>query len=162
DLSAPEGSDGPLRSFEELGAALGRDCAKPGLIDRRLDEVSATKRRSDREHLDRPFTATPTMRAFFARHDILPQLAAYIHSAEAPPAPRAWRRLIHLVEPEVLALVAVDALINTIVAGWDWEDESCAMKVAKAVGETLRDEIEMARLRDRDKIDYRRVMGAKN
>jgi hypothetical protein len=23
-----------------------------------------------------------------------------------------------------LALVAVDALINTIVAGWDWEDES--------------------------------------
>jgi hypothetical protein len=24
----------PLRSFEELGAALGRDCAKPGLIDR--------------------------------------------------------------------------------------------------------------------------------
>jgi hypothetical protein len=27
DLSAPEGSDGPLRSFEELGAALGRDCA---------------------------------------------------------------------------------------------------------------------------------------
>src|SRR5262249_22803090 len=39
---------------------------------------------------------------------------------------------------------------------------SCAMKVAKAVGETLRDEIEMARLRDPDKIDYRRVMGAKN
>jgi Autographiviridae RNA polymerase len=162
DLSDPEGSDGPLRSFKELGATLGRDCAKHGLIDRRLDEVSATKRRSDREHLDRPFTATPTMRAFFARHDIIPKLAAYIADPEAPPAPRALRRLIRLVEPEVLALVAVDALINTIVAGWDWEDESCAMKVAKAVGETLRDEIEMARLRDPDKIDYRRVMGAKN
>ena len=40
--------------------------------------------------------------------------------------------------------MAVDALINTIVAGWDWKDESCAMKVALSVGETLRDEIEMA------------------
>jgi Autographiviridae RNA polymerase len=61
-----------------------------------------------------------------------------------------------------LALVAVDALINTIVAGWDWNDESCAMKVALAVGQDLRDEIEMARLRDPDKADYRRVMEADN
>jgi hypothetical protein len=78
DLSAPEDSDGPLRSFEELGAALGRDCARPGLIDRRLDEVSRTKRASTVSTLTRPFTATPTMRAFFARYNILPKLAAYI------------------------------------------------------------------------------------
>lgn len=47
--------------------------------------------------------------------------------------------------------MAVDALINTIVAGWDWNDESAAMKVAKTVGETLLDEFEMARLRDPNK-----------
>jgi hypothetical protein len=78
DLSAPEGSDGPLRSFEELGAALGRDCAKPGLIDRRLDEVSRTKQRFDRQDRERPFTSTALGRAFFARYDILQKLAAYI------------------------------------------------------------------------------------
>jgi hypothetical protein len=53
------------------------------------------------------------------------------------------RRLIRLVDPDVLALVAVDALINVIVAGWDWEEESAAMKVALSVGQTLREEIEM-------------------
>src|SRR5262249_30155516 len=36
------------------------------------------------------------------------------------------------------------------------------MKVALAVGKDLRDEIEMARLRDPDKIDYRHVMRARN
>src|SRR5215211_7189030 len=76
----------PLRSFSELGDAVGQDRAKHGLIDRRLDEVSATKRRSDREHLDRPFTATPTGRALFARCDILQKLAAYIDRPEAPPS----------------------------------------------------------------------------
>lgn len=142
----------PLRSFSELGDAVGQARAKHGLIDRKLDEVSVTTRRSDRQHDDRPFTATPTGRALFARYDILQKLAPYIEATmaskpppEAPKAPRALRGLIRLVEPEVLALVAVDALINTIVAGWDWEDESAAMKVALAVGRDLRDEIEMAR-----------------
>src|SRR5262249_47725348 len=36
------------------------------------------------------------------------------------------------------------------------------MKVALAVGKDLRDEIEMARLRDPDRVDYRRVMKAQN
>jgi hypothetical protein len=58
-----------LRSFPELGDAVGQDRAKPGLIDRELDEVNATKRRFDREHDDRPFTATATGRARFARYD---------------------------------------------------------------------------------------------
>jgi hypothetical protein len=48
------------------------------------------------------------------------------------------------------------------VAGWDWTDESCAMKVALAVGKDLQAEIEMARLRHPDKIDYNRVMKAQN
>jgi len=159
----------PLRSFSELGDAVGQDRAKHGLIDRKLDEVSVTRRRSDRQHDDRPFTASPTGRALFARYDILQKLAPYIEATmaskpppEAPKAPRALRGLIRLVEPEVLALVAVDALINTIVAGWDWEDESAAMKVALAVGRDLRDEIEMARLRDPDGVDYRHVMEADN
>jgi Autographiviridae RNA polymerase len=151
-----------LRSFSELGDAVGQARAKHGLIDRKLDEVSVTRRRSDREHDDRPFTATPTGRALFARYDILQKLAAYIGSPEAPKPPRAISRLVRLVDSETLALVAVDALINTIVAGWDWEDESAAMKVALAVGKDLRDEIEMARLRDPDRVDYRRVMEAKN
>jgi DNA-dependent RNA polymerase len=148
----------PIRSFEDLGRLL-----KPGLMEgKQLDEVAATKRRSDKAHA-RPFTATPTGRALFARFDILPKLAAYIAGPEAQDAcPRHLRRLIRLVEHETLALVAVDALINTIVAGWDWHDESCGMKVAKSVGESLRDEIEMARLRDPDSIDYRRVMQAQN
>ena len=105
DLSAPEGSDGPLRSFEELGAALGRDCAKPGLIDRRLDEVSRTKQRFDREDRNRAFTSTALGRAFFARYDILQKLADYIEGTmapkpppEAPKPPRALRGLIRLVD----------------------------------------------------------------
>src|SRR5262249_20731260 len=152
----------PLRSFSELGDAVGQARAKHGLIDRRLDEVSATKRRFDREHLDRPFTATSTGRAFFARFDVLQKLAAYIASPEAPKPPRAISRLVRLVDYETLALVAVDAPINTIVDGWDWNDESCAMNVALTVGKDLRDEIEMARLRDPDKIDYRRGLRARN
>src|SRR5262249_54097902 len=142
--------------------AVRQDRAKHGLIDRKLDEVSVTRWRSDREHDDRPFTATPTGRALFARYDILQKLAVYMGSPEAPKPPRAISRLVRLVDSETLALVAVDALINTIVAGWDWEDESAAMKVALAVGKDLRDEIEMARLRDPDRVDYRRVMKAQN
>ena len=151
----------PLRSLEGLGEALGQERAKDVLIDRGLDEVAATKRRSDREHHDRPFTGTPTGRAFFARYDVIPKLAAYMASPEAPKPPRAIR-LVRLVDYEPLALVAVDGLINAIVAGWDWNDESAAMKVAKSVGETLRDEVEMARLRDPDRVDYRHVTEAKN
>jgi hypothetical protein len=108
-------------------------------------------------------------RALFARYDILQKLAGVIEGSmarDAPPdgpqPPRKLRRLIRLIDFELLALVAVDALISTIVAGWDWEDESCAMKVALSVGRDLQNEIEMARLRDPDKIDYRRVMEAKN
>jgi DNA-directed RNA polymerase len=158
-----------LGSFEELGAALGHDRAKPPLIDRKLDEVSRTKQRFDRQSRDRPFTATVEGRALFARYDILPKLAGYIESTmardappDAPKPPRELRRLIRLVDFETLALVAVDSLINRIVAGWDWHDESCAMKVALSVGRDLRDEIEMARLLDPDKFDYRRVMEADN
>jgi hypothetical protein len=161
-------SNGPLRSFEELGALV-CDCAKPGLMKRELDEVSRTKQRFDRQDRDRPFTSTAPGRALFARYDILQKLARYIDDTlapkpppEAPKPPRVLRRLIRLIDSETLALVAVDALINKIVAGWDWQDESCAMKVALAVGRDLRDEIEMARLRDPDKADYRRVMEADN
>jgi len=66
------------------------------------------------------------------------------------------RRLIRLVDPDVLALVAVDALINVIVAGWDWEEEICRHE-GGAVGRSNpagRDR-NVARLRDPDKIDYR-------
>src|SRR5262245_35718972 len=156
-----------LRSFSELGGAF----AKPGLIDRErsLDEVGRTKQRFGRQHLDRPFTASPTGRALYARSDLLQKLAPYIEATMAsrpppwaPAAPKALRKLLRLVDPEILALVAVDALINKIVEGWDWEDESCAMKIAKAVGEDLLTEIEMARLRDPDRVDYNRVMKARN
>src|SRR6266446_7720137 len=43
-LSAPEDSDGPLRSFEELGAALGRDCANVTRLEESpvLDTEAAT------------------------------------------------------------------------------------------------------------------------
>jgi hypothetical protein len=111
----------PLRSFSELGDAVGQDRAKHGLIDRRLDEVSATKRRSDREHLDRPFTATPTGRALFARYDILQKLAAYIDCPEAPPSAASAASAYPSCRARGLGLAAVDALINTIVAGWGLE-----------------------------------------
>jgi Autographiviridae RNA polymerase len=155
-----------FRSFGDLGEALR---TKHGLIEGKLNEISRTRERAERQDRDRPFTATPTGRALFRRSPILQSLAPYIASTlepspdpEKPAAPKALKRLLRLVEPELLALVAVDALINVIVAGWDWEDESCGMKVALAVGKDLRDEIEMARLRDPDRIDYNRVMKAKN
>jgi DNA-directed RNA polymerase len=163
-----------LRSLPELGEAVGQVRAKPGLIEGRLDEVSRTRERADRQDRNRkghtrPFTATPTGRALFHRSPILQSLAPYIASTlerspdpEKPSAPRALKRLFRLVEPELLALVAVDALINVVVAGWDWEDECCAMKVALAVGKDLRDEIQMAALRDTDRADYRKVMEAEN
>src|SRR5215475_9143161 len=82
-----------LRPFEELGRDLR---AKPGLIKGKLDEVSATKRRFDREHHDRPFTATPAGRALFARYDVLQKLAAYIDAPAAPKPPRGITRLVRL------------------------------------------------------------------
>jgi len=160
----PIRSGEPIRSFAELGHLL-----KHGPIEgKRFDELADTKRRFDRAHRDRkgndrPFTATPTGRALFTRYDILPKLAAYIAGPEAQKAcPRHLRRLIRLVDFDTLALVAIDALINAVVAGWDWEDESCGMKVALSIGKDLLDEIEMARLRDPDGIDHRRVMEATN
>src|SRR5258708_12457774 len=113
-----------LRSFSELGDAPGRPRAKDVLIDRRLDEVAATKRRSDREHQDRPFTQTPTGRAFLARCDVIPRLAAYMASPGAPKPPRAISRLVLLVDFETLALVAVDGLLNALVAAWASNDHS--------------------------------------
>src|SRR5262249_14879709 len=71
---------GALRSFEELGAALGHNRAKHLPIDRKLDEVSRTKQRFDRRERERPFTATTVGRALFARYDILQKLAGYIES----------------------------------------------------------------------------------
>jgi DNA-directed RNA polymerase len=149
----------PLRSLEELGEAPGHEGAKkPALIDRRLDERSRTKKRFERQNRDRPFTATDLGRAFFARSPLLKKLADYIEK-DAPKPPLKLRKLIRLVDSELLALVAVDALINRIVAGWDWHDESCLMKLIKEIGQDLRDEIEMASQRAPDRA---KVMAADN
>jgi hypothetical protein len=51
---------GALRSFEELGAALGHDRAKHLPIDRKLDEVSRTKQRFDRRERERPLRLAST------------------------------------------------------------------------------------------------------
>jgi DNA-directed RNA polymerase len=163
---------GTLRSLKGLGAALGQEGAKPGLKKRKLDEVSRTKERSERQHQDRPFTATPTGRAFFRRYTLLQNLAAHMRGPDGKPPKKLrskkLRKLIFLVDYETLALVAVAAPLNAIVAAHtekvvsDRPDESIAMKLALSVGRSLRDEIEMASLRARDKDSYRRVMGAKS
>ena len=96
----------PLRSFSELGDAIGQHLTKPGLIEGNLDEVAATKRRFDSSQDGRPFTATAPMRAFVARHDVLQKLAAFIdRPGVRKGVPRALSRLVRLVDSETLALV---------------------------------------------------------
>ena len=53
DLSAPEHSDGPLRSLEELGAALGRDCANVTRLEENpvLDTEAATRAKVEKAPL---------------------------------------------------------------------------------------------------------------
>jgi hypothetical protein len=53
DLSAPEDSDGPLHSFEELGPALARDCANVTRLEESpaLDTEAATRAKVEKAPL---------------------------------------------------------------------------------------------------------------
>jgi hypothetical protein len=125
------------------------------------DEISLTLERHKKQHSGL-FTVSPTGRAVFREYTLLRNLAAYMAGPDAPKPPRKLRELVRLVDPEVLALVAVHALINAIDAEWDFTDRALRMKLLLKIGEDLRGEIEMITLRERDRKEHRRVVKARN
>jgi hypothetical protein len=126
-----------------------------------MDEIARTIRRANRKERDRPLTATDAGRRLLG--NAVAALAPHFADLNAAPKPpRGLGSIIKQLPPEKVALVALDALINAIVAGWDWNDESVEMKVAQEIGRDLRDELEIQRLLDPDTVDHTRVMNAQN
>src|SRR5262249_57571002 len=55
-------------------------------------------------------------------------------------------RVVHQVPHDELALIAVAALLNKIDTGWNPKDKSARLKICLAIGNDLRDQLEMRRL----------------
>jgi hypothetical protein len=86
DLSTPEDCDGRLRSFEELGAALGRDCANVTRLEESpaLDTEAATRAKVEKS----PYSVQKVGRE--ALKLWIEPLADYL--AKSTPPLGAWNR----------------------------------------------------------------------
>jgi len=68
---------------------------------------------------------------------LLPALAEFMLSREAPTPPEGLERVIHQLAPEDLAFVALSPLLHQIAIGWKRGDDSAAMKLKLAMGRVL-------------------------
>jgi DNA-dependent RNA polymerase len=147
DLSAPEGSDGPLRSFEELGAALGRDCANVTRLEEGpvLDTEAATRAKVEKA----PYSVQKVGRE--ALKWIEP-LADYL--AKSTP-PRGFEQVLRGLDHRQLAFLALRAILDQIHFGWDKRrDRRSGKRTVKnpdmlfrvELGQAVRDELEFAGL----------------
>jgi DNA-directed RNA polymerase len=93
---------------------------------------------------------------------LLPALAEFILSREAPTPPEGLERVIHQLAPEELAFVALSPLLHQIAIGWKRGDESAAMKLKLVMGRTLHDKLLMRWLLKENRGAYGRVMKADN
>jgi DNA-directed RNA polymerase len=93
---------------------------------------------------------------------LLPALAEFMFSREAPSPPEGLERVIHQLAPEDLAFVALSPLLHQIAIGWKRGDESAAMKLKLAMGRVLHDKLLMRRLLKANRGAYSRVMKADN
>jgi DNA-directed RNA polymerase, mitochondrial len=102
------------------------------------------QRERNRKGRKRPFVATDLGRRVLGQ--IIPPLAGYIASDDAPRPPQGLERVVHQVPHDELALIAVAALLNRIDTGWNPKDKSARLKICLAIGNDLRDQLEMRRL----------------
>jgi len=98
---------------------------------------------------------------------LLPELAAFMLSREAPSPPDGLKCVICQLKPEELALVALSSLLNAInrrdeTPEKKWERSSEAMKLKLRMGRTLHDKCFMRGLLKRDRRAYKKIMQAEN
>ena len=93
---------------------------------------------------------------------LLPALAEFMLSPEAPTPPKGLERVIHQLAPEDLAFVALSPLLHEIAMGWRRGGESASMKLKLAMGRVLHDKLLMRRLLKENRGAYSRVMKADN
>jgi YoeB-like toxin of bacterial type II toxin-antitoxin system len=148
DLSTPEDSDGPLRSFEELGAALGRDCANVTRLEESpsLDTEAATRAKVEKS----PYSVQKVGRE--ALKLWIEPLADYL--AKSTP-PRGLEQVLCGLDHQQLALKALRSVLDQIHFGWDKrKDRKDGKRTAKnpdmlfrvELGHAVRDELEFAGL----------------
>src|SRR6516165_784410 len=92
---------------------------------------------------------------------IIPPLAEYIASKQRPP-PQGLETVVRQVPHDELALIAVASLLNKIDTDWDREDKSARLKIVVALGNDLRDQLEMRRLLEECPAAHTYVMHAKS
>jgi len=122
----------------------------------------AERRARNRKGRKRPFDSTDVGRKVLST--IIPPLAAYIASGQRPP-PQGLETVVRQhdkLPPDQLALIAVAALLNKIDKGWNRQDRSARMKICLAIGEDLRDQLEMRRLLEECPAAHEYVMHAKS
>ena len=112
DLSAPADSDGPLRSFEELGAALGRDCANVTRLEENtvLDTEAATQAKVEKAPLSVQKVGREALKLW------IEPLADYL--AKSTP-PRGLEQVLCGLDHQQLALMALRSVLDQIHFGWD-------------------------------------------
>src|SRR5262249_48300305 len=106
----------------------------------------AARRERNRKGRKRPFAATDLGRGVLGQ--IIPLLAEYIAFGQRPP-PQGLETVVRQhdkLPPDQLALIAVAALLNKIDTGWNPKDRSARLKICLAIGNDLRDQLEMRRL----------------
>jgi Autographiviridae RNA polymerase len=93
---------------------------------------------------------------------LLPPLAEFMLSRDAPTPPEGLERVIHQLAPEELALVALSPLFHQIAVGWKRGDKSPVMKLKLTMGRVLHDKLLMRRLLKENRGAYGRLMKADN
>src|SRR5262249_29113881 len=112
DLSTPEDSDGPLRSFEELGAALGRDCANVTRLEENpvLDTEAATRAKVEKAPLSVQKVGREAVKVW------IEPLADYL--AKSTP-PRGLEQVLRGLDHQQLAFLALRSILDQIHFGWE-------------------------------------------
>ena len=153
DLSTPEDSDAPLRSFEELGAALGRDCANVTRLEESpaLDTEAATRAKVEKAPLSVQKVGREALKLG------IEPLADYLASKDAPKPPRGLEQVLRDLSHEQLAFLALRSIMDQIHFGWDKRRDRRKKGGKRKVrdpnwlfclelGEAVRDELEFAGL----------------
>jgi DNA-dependent RNA polymerase len=142
----------PIRSFGELGAALGRDCANVTRLEESpaLDTEAATRAKVERS----PYSVQKVGREAIKRW--IEPLAGYL--AKSTP-PRGFEQILHGLDHKQLAFLALRAILDQIHLGWDKDKRKARRKKAgrravkepgwlfcEELGRAVRDELEFGGL----------------
>lgn len=88
---------------------------------------------------------------------LLPDLAQFMVSREAPSPPHGLERVVRQLAPEELALIALSPFLHGIAVGRRKDDPSPAMHLKLTTGRVLRDKCKRKRLLKRESNNrYRR------